>query len=90
MATSAFLMASRTLGFGDGCISWPYGLMYQIRWMREGRSSEVDLEKRMFGVRRVGRVPGMLASSSSVSASWMGLREEGGSRAVGVAVGALG
>lgn len=37
--------------------------MYQIEVIRAGRGVSVVLEKAMLGVRRVGRVPGRLASS---------------------------
>lgn len=60
MTQSASLSADRTLGFGDGIIGWPYGLMYQIREMGEGRvGTDVgDLWKRMEGFRREGCEPG--------------------------------
>lgn len=61
--------AARTRGFALSRISAPYGLMYQMRDIREGRSEMRDLEKEMFWRRSVGWVPGGLASSMA-SLSW--------------------
>lgn len=66
-AWQSSLMADTTFGFAGGRISWPYGLMYQMRSMREGRSSSSVLLKMMFCLRRVGKDPGRLASSTK---SW--------------------
>ena len=68
MTASAASIASTALGLGRGRISWPYGLMYQIRLMRAGSGSSDSLEKAMLGWRRVERDPGRLASSIVVSA----------------------
>lgn len=72
MTVLASSMLSRTFGLGFGRISWPKGLMYHKRSMREGKSSVCVLAKEMYCLRRVGREPGRLASSiwSKVWSSW--------------------
>lgn len=58
MMASAAWIASRTFGLTTGCISWPYGLIYQIREIRAGKGASADLENEIFGMRRSGREPG--------------------------------
>ena len=72
----AVCRASSTREEAGGRISCPYGLMYQTRSIRAGRSSSSALEKMMFGRRRLGSEPGRLASSiaSWISVSWVGVR----------------
>jgi len=63
MMAWASAIAARTVGLAAMRISWPYGLMYHSRSMREGSSSSSALEKVMYCFRSVGRDPGRLASS---------------------------
>ncbi len=63
MTALALSILSSTFGFAAGRISWPYGLMYHIRSMRDGRSEVCVLAKVMYCFRSVGREPGRLASS---------------------------
>lgn len=50
-----------------GLISWPYGLIYHIRSIREESADSSFLENSMLRVRRDAREPGRFASSSSSS-----------------------
>lgn len=57
-------MASSAAVLGAGRISCPYGLMYHILSMREGRSAVCSFAKSMYCLRKDGREPGRLASST--------------------------
>ncbi len=63
MTVLEVLMASNTRGFAGMRISWPYGLMYHIRLIREGKSSSCSFEKLIAGRLSAGKLPGKLASS---------------------------
>lgn len=64
MMHEEFLNASITLGLAGIVISWPYGLMYHSRSILDGSSSSSSFENAIAGLRSVGKVPGMLASST--------------------------